>query len=79
MKTILGRCVNEAGRSVDPMLTGAAGDRAAQRYDVLEAEELVGGKPKATVPDPEELVGGKPKATVPVGRKTRPRVDPYTI
>ena len=55
------RKMNEAGRSVDPMLTGAAGDRAAQRYGVL---------------DPEELVGGKPKATVPVDRKTRPRVDP---
>lgn len=38
------RSMQESGRSVDPMLTGAAGDRAAQRAGVLEPEELVGGK-----------------------------------
>ena len=42
------RKMQESGRSVDPMLTGAAGDRAAQRYGALEAEELVGGKPETT-------------------------------
>jgi murein DD-endopeptidase MepM/ murein hydrolase activator NlpD len=42
------RKMQESGRSVDPMLTGAAGDRAAQRAGALEAEELVGGKPETT-------------------------------
>ena len=58
------RKMNEAGRPVDPMLTGAAGDRAAQRYGALEAEELIGGPPKVTRP-----VDKKPKVT-------RPTVDP---
>ena len=38
------RKMQESGRPVDPMLTGAAGDRAAQRAGALEPEELVGGK-----------------------------------
>ena len=44
------RKMQESGRSVDPMLTGAAGDRAAQRAGALPAEELVGGTPKVTRP-----------------------------
>ena len=45
------RKMQESGRSVDPMLTGAAGDRAAQRGPgALPAEELVGGTPKVTRP-----------------------------
>ena len=45
------RKMQESGRSVDPMLTGAAGDRAAQRATgALPAEELVGGTPKVTRP-----------------------------
>ena len=48
------REMNEAGKPVDPMLTGAAGDRAAQRAGALEAEELVGGPSKVTT---------KPKVT----------------
>ena len=55
------RKMQESGRSVDPMLTGAAGDRAAQRAGALPAEELVGGPPKVTRP---------------VDKVTRPTVDP---
>ena len=40
------RATQEGGRPVDPMLTGAAGDRAARQAGALPAEELVGGKPR---------------------------------
>jgi len=54
------RKMQESGRSVDPMLTGAAGDRAAQRAGVLSAEELVGGPPKVTRPTSDPTLSRTP-------------------
>ena len=56
------RATQEGGRPVDPMLTGAAGDRAARQAGVLPAEELVGGKPRSAPKVSPELAKIRLKA-----------------
>ena len=65
------RKMQESGRSVDPMLTGAAGDRAAQRAGALPVEELVGGTPKVTRPTSDPTLSRTPS------KLKRPPATPF--